>query len=507
MPSKHPWLMKRSNRYYLRAKVPVYLRKIAGKSEIKKSLKTTDRRKAESLLRIEAAAVESEFQRWRVGAAVASSGSCNISASQLEELARSWFQERLSKVQRCASLGTDQQLRDAELHDAALDELAILAGGEQNLSFAQPKADALLASLGVKADWKTSIPHDLTHFILRAELECLRIKMRLLEGDYSYKTNDPLFAQQAPSHLAPQLSADERPLNFKIEDWKNYISKTMKARQVSQYLADVAELAQGIKTVEQFRKRNLQAVLEKQLEHLSPNTIIRKFTTYRSYWTYLEKHELVSTQVKPFDGVTLPSKRAQISRQEWSPEEICKLWKAACANNRDTLANVIRIAAYTGGRLEAICSLRSEHIGTDSKGQRYIHFSDKTAAGHRDVPIHSNLQPLINDLLKGANERAGFLLGLETSNKHHEFSSGIGKQFGRLKTQLGYGKERVFHSIRRTVTKMLYAECHDEKLVADIIGHKMQSMTFHYMDEAKLHKKAACIEKALVFPDIDFELG
>ena len=54
----------------------------------------------------------------------------------------------------------------------------------------------------------------------------------------------------------------------------------------------------------------------------------------------------------------------------------------------------------------------------------------------------------------------------------------VGKRFGRLKTKLGYGKQHVFHSIRKTAATVFEQAGVPEGITADIIGHEKQTMTY-----------------------------
>ena len=74
-------------------------------------------------------------------------------------------------------------------------------------------------------------------------------------------------------------------------------------------------------------------------------------------------------------------------------------------------------------------------------------------------------------------------------------------RFGRLKTKLGYDKRFVFHSIRKTVVTILENAGAAEGVVADIVGHKKNTMTYGlYSGGASLETKRAAIEK-LSYPE------
>jgi len=54
----------------------------------------------------------------------------------------------------------------------------------------------------------------------------------------------------------------------------------------------------------------------------------------------------------------------------------------------------------------------------------------------------------------------------------------IGKRFGRLKEELGFGPEYVFHSIRKSFTTFLEQAGVNEGITADIVGHEKQTITY-----------------------------
>ena len=71
-----------------------------------------------------------------------------------------------------------------------------------------------------------------------------------------------------------------------------------------------------------------------------------------------------------------------------------------------------------------------------------------------------------------------------------------GKRFGRLKTTIGFGRDHVFHSIRKTLTTKLENAGVIENIAADIVGHDKPNMTYGlYSGGASLEVKLNAIEK------------
>lgn len=72
----------------------------------------------------------------------------------------------------------------------------------------------------------------------------------------------------------------------------------------------------------------------------------------------------------------------------------------------------------------------------------------------------------------------GYVLSGLKANKYGMRSDAIGKRFGRLKSDLGFGPAFVFQSIRKTVVTQLENAGAPENVVADIVGHEKQTMTY-----------------------------
>ena len=146
--------------------------------------------------------------------------------------------------------------------------------------------------------------------------------------------------------------------------------------------------------------------------------------------------------------------RARFKAEPWvpfKPEQVVFLLQIAMSKEDTPLANLIVIAAYTGARIEEICSLQRKHIDLVNHSISII--GAKTAAGNRTIPIHSAIQPLVEKLMEQSTD--DYLISKLTKNKYGDRSNAIGKRFGRLKTAEGYDSHHVFHSIRKTFVTML----------------------------------------------------
>ena len=81
-------------------------------------------------------------------------------------------------------------------------------------------------------------------------------------------------------------------------------------------------------------------------------------------------------------------------------------------------------------------------------------------------------------------------------NKYGNRSNAVGKSFGTLKKDLGFGEHHVFHSIRKTVVTILENARVAENAVADIVGHEKTTMTYGlYSGGLSLAVKSKALDK------------
>lgn len=228
---------------------------------------------------------------------------------------------------------------------------------------------------------------------------------------------------------------------------------------------------------------------------LSLATVTKDVSQVRGYWHYLQEREVVAGEVDPFREVLSRAKKAsradpEEARKPFMDDQLGQLLRAADATGYPHLGDLIRLAMWTGCRIEELCAMKLTEVSTDR-----IKVTDaKTKAGDRVVPLHDSVKPLIAKLRKESQD--GFLLGGLTFNKYGDRSNAIGKRFGRLRDALGFGGDLVFHSIRKTVATKLENAGVPEGVAADILGHKKKTMTYGlYSGGTDFGKKAEAIAK------------
>jgi integrase len=226
------------------------------------------------------------------------------------------------------------------------------------------------------------------------------------------------------------------------------------------------------------------------LAHLAAGTQTNHLSSFKMFWRYLGKKKLVPRSLEMFKeivaGITPPHANEenysdtggtlQSKRQHFEPKDYHKLLAGVQMKRKrgKSLHNLIQLGAYTGCRIEEICSLRVEDVNLQESF--FTVRNAKTQAGNRKVPIHDDIFGLLKHL--AATSTDGFIMSGLTENRHKDRSDSLGGLFGRLKTSLGYGGEHVFHSFRKGVATQFESAGIPEVIAARILGHKLKTMTY-----------------------------
>lgn len=296
-----------------------------------------------------------------------------------------------------------------------------------------------------------------------------------------------------------------RVLSSLIPAWiAHEADKGLKQKTIDQMKRDVEMLGETFQTVQTLTAEYATAWIRLIAEdnNLSASSVKRIICFCRNFYRYLQSFgEIEKDKSIPF---TVPdefkkSKKANTKSKNksahWLPltsDQVVALYKAALANGDQMLAALIKIGAYTGARIEEICSLKCKDVYLDDNYFNIV--SAKSHAGIRSVPIHSKIKIRVKELIYASKD--GYLLSGLTFNKYHDRSNSIGKRFGRLKAKLGFSKLQVFHSIRKTLVTMLENAEISENLAADIVGHEKPRITYGlYSGGASIDVKKKAIQK------------
>jgi integrase len=188
-----------------------------------------------------------------------------------------------------------------------------------------------------------------------------------------------------------------------------------------------------------------------------------------------KKAERRETEKLPFTEEEL--KRLLQDKPETDPEMV--------NDAQSSLVWVMWIAAFSGMRLNEICSLRT----ADLKRNEGVWYMDvvgaKTEAGDRRVPVHSILVKL--GILKYVSKAVGEWLfpALKAGGPDAKRSWYLSKAFGVYRRGLQVirrdtsGRDLVdFHSFRRSAIKCLEVARVPQSEAAQVVGHERAGITF-----------------------------
>jgi len=315
------------------------------------------------------------------------------------------------------------------------------------------------------------------------------------------RTQDPIIGGEFKAIATGQ----KRLLKHFMDGWEiSLADKKLKKKTIERMVKDVTELVEFFPTCQLLESQYIDLWLEslESDKSLKASSVNRIFGSCRSFYAYLKAcKEIPEDSPQPFK---VPSRyviskrknaKSGFKPEPWlafQPEEVVQLHWLAIEDGDTVLADLISIAAYTGARIEELCSLKCTRVDLRN---RNIQIDDsKTEAGIRVVPIHSAILRRMKNMVDESTD--GYLISGLTANKYGDRSNAIGKRFGRLKKEHSYSHRYVFHSIRKTLTTQLENAGVLENIAADIVGHDKPRITYGlYSGGATLEVKREAIEK------------
>lgn len=278
-----------------------------------------------------------------------------------------------------------------------------------------------------------------------------------------------------------------------LKQYRNHNIKTQAA-----YRSAMDRFVDEFSDDEQVTTKSIKRWVAKMADeqNLAAKTIQRMIGQAQTFWSYLVEHEIVKREANPFTAfkLTVPKTATRsVPIVPFKPEEIVGILSAPEAQRDPQLTLLIRLGMYTGARIEELAMLKKADLDLD-KGMLHVR-GTKTNAADRVVPIHPALMPLLSAL--DAKSKDEYVIEELAIDGRGERGKAIGKRFGRLKAAMGYkGRDKVFHSIRKTVATLLEQAEVTEGVAADILGHEKQTMTYGlYSGGSSVAQKRAAIDK------------
>lgn len=412
---------------------------------------------------------------------------------------------------------TEEEVRELAELNAVLEGRAALDLARGNLAAVLPLAHAEAAKLGVSFDPKAPGARE-------ALLQCLRAYRTAHRELLARDLGEPIETPEAPtlpSPLPAAVAAAERPLRAVYERWQKSGASPKSADSIAAYgraLAQFEEWRPGVALASITRDMGDQYAGWLRENCRTPKTARDRLTALKSLLKYAaETLEWIPKQ--PWRGLDIKAKTT-LKRRPWSPSELTTLFGSPLhqryelpdAKNagRDAAYWIPLLGLYSGSRLGELCQLRAEDVQTvdgvpvlvltdEGEGQ-----SIKSEAGHRSVPIHSDLIRLgflryVENLRATGAESLWPALPLRKGKPSDYF----GRWFLQLRKDLGLTDPALdFHCFRHTVRPKMRQGGASETTMDKVTGHKSRgSIGTVVYDHWTLQEIRSAVE-AIQYPEL-----
>ena len=299
----------------------------------------------------------------------------------------------------------------------------------------------------------------------------------------------PLFVDSFPGD-------EENPGMGYIEDFLSYISKVraLSDNTVISYSTDLRAWKRymGIRNLDplSFTKEDAALYAEYLSDEFSERSVLRKLTALRTFYSYLERKEIVKSD--PFQGISMRMK-AQRLPSVLTEKEVHDLLSLPRRDFHDERDHMLFLLIYsTGMRI-------SEALSVDVKdiefSQRRILIRGKGGKERFVFLPHETVNEMKHYLEMrelylaetGKGEEDAFLIG--DKGRRLPFSSSH-IIFDKYKHILGWQKEFTPHTLRHSFATHMMDRGADIRLVQELLGHESISTTqiYTHVSRARLKK-------------------
>ncbi len=219
---------------------------------------------------------------------------------------------------------------------------------------------------------------------------------------------------------------------------------------------------------------------------VSSKTVERHLITIKALLRFGIEQEWCPSN--PADGLRPPkdtrpkaSKRRPFTSEERRTLLACTVEE--CGENGD-MTWLIKLAAYTGARLEELCQLARKNV-KEIEGVPCIEIDDldgrtlKNAGSVRTLPLHP---AIADDFLEWVRSGKGDRVFMSARrNKHGRFSNETSGDFARLMDRAGLPDPRLtFHSLRHTLKRVMSDARIDPDVRRAMLGHSARDVHDEY---------------------------
>jgi integrase len=242
-------------------------------------------------------------------------------------------------------------------------------------------------------------------------------------------------------------------------------------------------------------------------QQLSPVTLNKYLGRLSRYWEWLVRREEAEANVWDRLKLTEPRMAAGEEERAFTDREAAALLNGPAEQR---MHDLMRIAALTGARLDAIVDLK---VGGCGDGL-FIFKPQKRETGERAVPIHPDLAEIVARRTEGKRPEDDLFPEWPPARKVgsvRERSFKASNQFTAYRRAVGVdevvaGKRRArvnFHSWRRWFITKPEQPDQPESIIAAVVGHRRKGMTLGRYSAGPLIAQARRCVEAVRLPGLD----
>lgn len=563
--AKAPGLFRRGNKWYLRTVIPKDLVKLyAGRTEIRKSLDTSEYSVAKQRANVLRVAMDATFddlrETYTANVIHNSKPASHLSETHALSIVQKYVAEmdvrNIKSEARIYGL-SEEILKDIEEEN----EIALDAFGDKAHPIGQKDtfltAQKLIKKNELAADFSTEGFSEFMEMMRRGLLELSRRSESRNKQDFSTAYFDHLFAPDALVAKGPTLAKVCEGYFSEYNKISGVKEKRLKKVEAAigllqEYFgADILVESISRQNCRQFRdalnvippnakkkfpKKSLSEVLdcakETGLAALAYDTQIQYLSVLNQILEWASREDLIVKN--PASGLKPLAKKPDSSstREVFNAVQLHKIFHApiytGCLNEKAGYAKpgeqIVRggrfwcalIALYTGMRENEICQLRVTDIGITEQGTQFIDNNTldegkslKNANSRRLIPIHPELisigllEHVEKMKSKGESDLFPDLPVASTGYRSDNFSKWFNNGF--LKKVGVKTKRNGFHSFRHTFTDAVLATEAPEEVIKRIAGWSdKKSMLYTYGDGHSLDHLAIYLSKVKYDIDLSF---
>ncbi|ELW5915652.1 site-specific integrase [Escherichia coli] len=286
-----------------------------------------------------------------------------------------------------------------------------------------------------------------------------------------------VYAKEAPASFGASVQAcpsllkmrDLYLLQYREKRKLTTLSKTNKAVEVL-----LTHLKKKDIQLRDINRTIVTGWLDKLKTERAPQTIQNYISALAQIWDLARNRYHDAPQDNPWRGHALEAKSSKVSYEVFAPGELAKIYSLL----DDEMKAVTAIGAYSGMRLNEICTLRESSIKNIEGVLCFEITEGKTKSAARIVPVHSKIIPLVKSLLKTTHSGFLFYHASITDRADGKRSTWHTQQFTRAKRKaLGEpaAERKVFHSLRHAFVQQLDRAQVPEDRIALLVGHERGS--------------------------------